>query len=53
MKCFYIDTISYNNRSVKVLLSGTWDGEKFVHVDSKGLKTVVRKKSWLFTLKEI
>ena len=34
-------------RTIPLILEGTWDGEKFVSHDEKGLETIVRKKAWI------
>ena len=49
----YFETVIVNpdtslkRKSLKILLEGNWDGEKFTHVDERGLETIVRKKDWI------
>ena len=34
-------------KTLKILLEGEWDGEKFVSTDDRGFETIVRKKEWI------
>ena len=49
----YFETVKINpiksdkRKTVKILLEGEWDGEKFTSYDEKGLETIVRKKEWI------
>jgi hypothetical protein len=49
----YFETVKTNpdtsakRKTIKVLLEGEWDGEKFVHISEKGFETIVRKKDWI------
>ncbi len=36
-----------HGKAMKIIIKGTWDGEKFVGYDEKGFEIVVRKKEWI------
>ena len=36
-----------HGKAMKILIEGTWNGEKFVGYDEKGFEIVVRKKAWI------
>ena len=36
-----------HGKAMKILIEGTWDGEKFVGYNDKGFETVVRKEEWI------
>lgn len=49
----YFETVQKNpdekakRRTIPLIIEGTWDGEKFVGYNDKGLEIIVRKKEWI------
>lgn len=53
----YFETVKVNpnpkakRKTVKVLIEGNWDGNKFIGYDENGFEIIVRKKEWIILIK--